>query len=456
MKGVAQNFMQLPFLMIFMKNLLFCLIPLFVIWACDNPSLLGIQGESSLSVQYTDTFTLEAYTVWPDTTYSTNTSRALMGKLNVPGMVSISARSFSQIVGNISKDQISKPQGDSPIFVSAEVVLYYDYVNGDSTEKADLIVNQIDSPIYRIRYSIFQNLPIGKEVGRLKDYKFGSVNPSDLASYKSAIIPLDSLYAAAMFNRILAGTSLSDFQLDFKGLAFSSTHQNAIMGALVKTPISSIRFSYYRSSSDTVASLYFLGFNGGWQFNELKPDFSSSPSFSGFAIGDSVSSQSSGNQIFLQSGLGLAALVRVPYFHLWLKDTKPYINKAELVFDPVFDYDPGKIRPPSTVFFYQAGPERFVSRQPETDFYFGLAFESSSTVSLNVPYNASGRNFPNASMTLYFQDLISKRVPHAGFVMYPDQSGSEVSILPSVKLADPSHPDPKLKMKLRIYYTVNL
>ncbi len=439
-----------------MKKILLLFFWVALLWGCDNPSLLGIQGDSSLSILFTDTFTLETHTVWPDTTYSTNTSRSLIGRLNVPDMVAIQARSFTQIVGNVQNGLITKPQGDAPRFVSAEVVLYYDYVNGDSTERADIIINSLDSPIYRIRYNIYQTLAIGKEVGRLKEYKFGFINPSDISTYKVARISLDSLFAGSMFSRVLSGTSLQDFQKEFKGLALSSTHQNSIMGALVKTAVSSIRFSYYKSASDTILSSYFLGFNGGWQFNELRPDFSVNPKLSQFKIGDSIASEMLDNQLFLQSGLGWAAMVRVPYLHLWLQEQKPYINKAELVLDPIIDYDPALVRPPLNLFFYQGGPNRFVSRQEETNFYLGLAFESSSTVGLNVPYSQGGRNYPNASMTLYIQDLVSKRKIHPGFIIYPDQSGAEVSILPSVKLADSKHPKPELKMKLRVYYTINL
>ncbi len=424
--------------------------------ACDDPSILGTsgQGKSALNIAFTDTFTVEAYTIWPDTTYSTNTSRALVGRLVVPGMVAVKARAFSQINANVKNNLINKPMGSNPTFLKAEVNLYYDYVNGDSLEKGDLIISELDSPIYQNNYSIFRFLPKGRELGRLSGHRPGYVNPQNIATYRTATVVLDSAYARGMFERIKAGVSLADFRNTYKGMVFEATYNQAVIGFLIETAITNIKFTYYQTPSDTVAQVYFLGFNGGWHFNQLTPDFSPNPSLSDFKIGDSIPAAMTSQQVFLQSGLGWAAMVRFPYFHKWLSEQKVYINKAELVLDPVFDYNPELVRPPSNLFFYAGGSTRFVSRDTATKRYLGISFESTPNL-LNSVYNATGRSYSEAPITLYLQNLLFTRKSHQGLIIYPDQATAELSILPSVKIGGPQQADPNLRLKLRVYFTTN-
>ncbi|UZR93886.1 DUF4270 family protein [Chondrinema litorale] len=440
----------------FNKGLLAIVILLYFT-SCNDVESIGDTLQDSdllLKASFTDTITIETQVVYLD---SVITNRALLvGTENDEKFGRTTTESFFKLYIPSEFNETFIETGNEAVFDSAKLVLTYSVVSGDET---------LDQTIeaYSINEFIVDTIPYyqSNTIVDVNNELLGSVtiNP-ELDTLDRMSMRMDALGEMLFSNRTAAAMQDQDsFEEEIlKGLKLQVNDTEADMYTLSFAPDNtntSTNFSfklYYSLPGDTISKLqtFFIGTS----FFHADVDFTNTDYLAGLQFGDEINTAETGNEAYVQSGVGLTTKIKFPYLDDFAKQNPNLaINKVELSFDPVELSPLVHGTPPSAMRFFALDEDgnfdvnRLLLREGLT-----LTPVSSSAVSddliLSLTYNARAGTYPVMDITTYIQSILNGSLENNGLMFNPFYSRS--SIARSIIGDSNYETDP---IVLRIFYT---
>jgi len=324
----------------------------FLLNACKEPDDIGLniqpQGDM-LNVEFSDTTSIEAYTVIDDSIITSSANLNLLGSIYDPifGVVNASfATQLEPLSSNIHF-------GTNPVVDSMVLILAYNSYYGDTSVTSPPTVVKVYQLTGALpnNDSIYSNYAIQYDNNlELASYSFHPTPTTpyriDPTNYAPQIrIRLNDNFAQSFINAADTNsttgvyTSIAKFQEFLKGLYITTIPVTSISeGAicyfdLKKTQNASLvsRLNlYYHNSLDTIQ----LGF--GVKLNSVK--FNKFEHYNFNNASPLLKAQINGNKtlgdslLYIQSMAGLSIKLKFPYLQNWYNKGKILINRAELVF----------------------------------------------------------------------------------------------------------------------------
>lgn len=308
-----------------------------------TPLGLNLVSESQmLQMGYSDTATIQAFTVAEDSLYSKSlksgsTYLAFVGKINDPVFGTTEAKYFSQIKTTTN----SVSFGSNPVFDSA-----YLYLPLLGASYGDTLTNMTFT-IYELSESIIDSVHTysNNSIPYDQTHPLGSITlqpkPHDSLYYNGYAhapglrIPINSNFGNKIVN-ISDTTTLStptEFVKYFKGICVVAQPQNpgstgCVMVFNVANDESRL-LMYYHNAEDTTT--YTFGLNTSClNFNRYNHDGHAAaiPQLREQLAGNT----SLGNEfLFVQGFSGTKVKIKIPYLQSWFKSGKIAINDAQLI-----------------------------------------------------------------------------------------------------------------------------
>jgi hypothetical protein len=316
---------------------------LLLVTACKkDKNILGVDvqpEEDAVGSVFSDTSTIQLFTIKQDSTRSFNLSEKYLGvhQDGVFGQTKAELITRMVIPGNVANTSF----GEDPQVTSAEINLV---ASSDIIGKTGALIN------YKV-YQLNTNLDISKVYQTtFKDYTY---NPTPIADITDSLrivngkvvlkIPVNNLFAQSIISNPNALVNNTTFINTYKGLVIkvSGINLNPVNtpGVLVKYNLSDsetglvINYQNGSPSSTKTTNTYRFAFSGD---DNLRINLIDYNSFNGGNIflrkqlsGDSLASA---QNVFLK-GLGnMRIKIKLPYLLNYAKNKTVAINRAELVF----------------------------------------------------------------------------------------------------------------------------
>lgn len=292
-------------------------------------------NEVSFEIVSWDTLTVDMYTIHIDSVETNSPARLLAGEVEHNELGLIEAEAYFQLSPDLEYSVDDLKDGE---FQDAFLTLYYDrYYYGDTTALMQLEVYELaeemelDDELKLYNHSTFEiKSDLTNQAISLGSYTF---SPRPYAQ-DSVEIPLEDTFAKALFEVLKEDQiATGDFLDLLHGLKIRSLTTGAIIGF---QPALALKLNYLdKSESVSVErTLYLTSSTTAIQFNHIEAEgidgvFPDSEE-------EKLSSELTNNLAYVQSGLGLAIRVEMPYLkHLLSADETPLIDevKLELVFE---------------------------------------------------------------------------------------------------------------------------
>ncbi|MEO9967997.1 MAG: DUF4270 family protein [Reichenbachiella sp.] len=291
--------------------------------------------EVSFEILTWDTLTVNLSTVRYDSVSTSTPARLLVGQADHPSLNAIKCEAYFQVFTDLEYSVEDLNDAD---FQDAFLTLYYDgYYFGDTTQLMVMEAYEVSEEMELDDESLLYNYS-SYEVKSDADgnpISIGSVSFGPRPYMQDSVeIPLDDTFARSLFD-LLQNDQLTSADLldELHGLKLKSSGIGAVVGFM---PDLVFKINYLdRSESPAVErTLHLSSTTGAIQFNHVEMD----------ALDDlfpsteehGVSSSELNNIAYIQSGLGLAIRVDLPYVRQLLSaDEVPVIDEVnlELVFE---------------------------------------------------------------------------------------------------------------------------
>lgn len=442
--------------------LLFLVAIAFIVGCTDDPDEVGLElqpGKNRLLVFFSDTSTINAYSVYEDSIKTSKTSISMLGSFYDPVFGVTNSSICSQIrLSSVAVDFGENAGLDSVIlaleytsitFSGDDVISFY----GDTTTSQTVHVYEInDSLALDTSYYSNKIIPLLEPSIGTKTFVPAPKDSIyiDTIKYKAQLrIPLSEEFG----NKILSATesdlsSNTEFLRFIKGLYITPEPMN--------TPGGGIMFFNLLSSYSRVTLYYHNDENDSLSYNFTITDASArymdfthnydvaDANFLAQLNGDSTLGS---DKFYLQPMAGVRAKIDLPYVKDWSKivsggDTMmALINEAELILTNVDKSDP-LLPPPTLALFSNSadGSLRYLDDQSEGTTYFGGTYDD----------NTGEYRF---RISRYIQSLITKDSTNYG--LYLMISGA--SLVPNRLILNgnnPSLPDNfNKRLRLNLIYT---
>ena len=437
------------------KGLLLSVILLYFT-SCVEEDLIGssLQDEGILlNTFYSDTFTVESSIIYTDSVVTSG--NLLVGVEEDEKFGKTYTESFFKLFVPAEYNESFIEANNDAIFDSARLVLSYSVISGDESKSQEFELYSINELINDtiLYYQTDKIEDINNRiVGR------GTLLPQD-DSLNILSFEADAIGQSLFINRTSANM-LEQVLFEenvFKGINIKPADSEADAYTLRFAPSSSSSINflfrvYYSLPEDTLSRIQ--NFFIGTSFYSAEADFTSTPYLSGLQIGNTISTDNTENECYLQSGVGLTTIMKFPGLANFAQQNPNIaINKAELSFDPIESSQTQHGIPPETISFF------VLDENGENDenvllLEEGRSPESVSTfVNQNVPvltlsYGSGSGTYPVADITSYVQDLISGAQPNNGIMINPFLRRGSISRCVFGDNNYGSNP-----LQLRIYYT---
>jgi hypothetical protein len=413
----------------------------FVFTSCSKPDSVGIDvlpETDKPGVYYTDTITVEAYTIREDSLRSDEAVAAfnLVGSYTDP-VFGLSRSSFYSQV-RLPNNNTNFTFGNNPVLDSVVLMLAYADYYGDTLTPLTLEVFQLDQPMsldstYYTHHSVATNRQLfsGTIEARPKDSVF--IGSNKFAPHLR--LRLDDAFGNTFINA--GNTSFIDnatFINYFKGIHVRANDiltsgQGVILSFNLLAATSKLAFYYTNSSGTTQQVSYFEINNQCPRFNRMDHDYTTSEFGTTFPVpGD--------NRLYIQSMAGLKVRLKFPHIKNFGINGPVAINKAELAI-PVIDNDVFKNHQNLLVFGVDsAGKEALIPDLLESINYYGGGYESTEKI---YKFN----------INRYVQQLISGKIA-TDYGLSLISSGGAVNAFRTVV---PGLSTPTSSIRLRITYS---
>jgi len=290
-----------------------------------------------LGLGYTDTVTINAYSIPEDSIYTRNLTYTQIGSMNDPIFGQTTANFYTQLFITKSKTRF----GVSPVFDSAYLYLPYKGSFGDTLSNMTLRVYSLTESIIDSLHSYSNTTLSYDQANPIGEITF-QPRPHDSSFYEGSKhlpmlrIPINSNFGNTILNADT--TSLNNnvgFVKYFKGICIVAEPQNspgkgAILTFSVPTDYSRIAMYYHNLANDTVRSYSFAITSDCSRFQNYDHDgFSQAiPALRQQLEGDTLL----GSQFLFAQGLsGSKIKIQFPYLDKWFENEKVVINDAQLI-----------------------------------------------------------------------------------------------------------------------------
>lgn len=291
-----------------------------------------------LSMGYTDTVQIIAYSIPDDSVFTLNLNYAQIGSMYDPIFGRTNATFYSEVITSITRTRF----GTSPVFDSAYLYLPYKTSYGDTISNTTYHVYPLTESILDSVHS-YSNKSVGYDVNNLLGEITFQPKPHDSSYYNGTKnrpmlrIPINSKFG----NYVLAAdtTSLntpSAFTEYFKGISIVADQQNTTgKGAIVSYDLSTVYSyikMYYHNPGDTV-KVYNFNLNTSTSCTHFQ-----NYSHNGYAEAIPILKQqlagntSLGQQFLFAQGLGgIKIKIEFPYLKQSFDPKKTVLNDVQLI-----------------------------------------------------------------------------------------------------------------------------
>jgi len=396
-----------------------------------------------IKLGYSDSITIQAFSVREDSVRTANLSYALIGSMNDPVFGTTQAEWYSQV--RLAKEPTTF--GEYPVLDSVFLILPYSSAYGDTLSNMTIRVYELTEDIIDSVH-VYSNHTIGYDL----QHPLGSLTftprPNDSAYYSGSTqapairIPLNSRFASRVLHADTSVLASNDKFLDyFKGIALVADPVNAVgKGSIIRMKVSaglSKIEMYYHNETDT--STYNFGINADCsRFNHYEHDGYSgaSPMLTSQLSGDTLL----GDQfLFLQAMGGVRVKLRFPNLLQWVNKEKVVINDAQLIFSNAIPSN--TFTPPAQLSLYPVADDGslYPYQLPDADegstYFDGTYDESSGTYRFRI--------------SMYIQQILNGSLNNNGlFLIIPGAS------LTSDRLVLNGFSSPQDGLRLYVKYTV--
>ncbi len=435
-----------------MKRLV--LLPVFTIFALSvllvssctkelTPIGLGLLNpQDMLSQGYTDTISINAFSIPDDSVYTLNLSYAQVGSMNDPIFGITNATFYSQLYTTTTSVRF----GTSPVFDSAFLYLPYKTSYGDTLSNMTLHVYPLTESILDSVHSYSnksvsydQNNPLGEVTFQPRPHDSAYYNGSKQAAILR--IPISSYFG----NSILQAdtTSLNTavaFVKYFKGICIVADQQNnpgkgSIITFSVPSSYSVLQM-YYHNTEDTTSYTFAITTGCSRFQNYSHNGYSEAiPTLKQQLKGDTLL----GKQFLFAQGMAGAKIhIKFPYINKWADKDKILVNDAQLILGN--SSTSGVFTNPSSLTLRGVG-------EAGTTSPYSVVDETESSTYFDGTFNTTSNTY-RFRLTRYIQQLLQGKVNTNGLHL----------IIPSAsyvgtRLILNGTSSPQSDMKLYIRYT---
>lgn len=404
------------------------------ILGCENdPEEIGlnIQPENELlSVAYSDTITLQAYSEIVDSVRTDETSRNLLGSYLDP----VFGRTTASIATQVRLSTTSVGFGDSPQLDS--IVLAFEYTRiqlqgdkemlayGDTTTPQTFRVYELDESIF------FDSAYYSNDAPAIKEPEIGVLTT---APTPADSITVDTLRLKSQL-RIHLSEELGNRLLEQDSITSNDALDDVLKGFYISPdPVSSggaivffnlletySRLTIYYSNTESDSLEYHFNINSeSARFNNYSHSYElADPDFLAQMQGDSLLGK---ERLYLQSMGGVTTKIMFPNFSDW-KQEEIAINEANLIFTNL--NQESEFEPPSNLVLFRINSEgnnEFLQDQFEGEDYFGGEYdETTGTYTFRITQHlqkvlGSDTLTNNLLLSISGASLLPNRVVLAGY-----------------------------------------
>ncbi|HEY8400555.1 MAG TPA: DUF4270 family protein [Cytophagaceae bacterium] len=240
-----------------------------------------------------------------------------------------------------------------------------------------------------------------------------------------------------------------------KGLAIvpQDKDKGAVLGIDLANDKTNLTIQY-KLGEDTLSLQFPINGNSG-RFHKVRSERGGTLLSSLTNIYDSIQTSLTGNTGFIQSGVGLKSVIKIPGVQEFKQDKGTVlINKAELVVY-LKDNSASQFNPPGDLYMVEMTSGGALKRNNED-----LVYVQTDNADINGTANplraiySETTNSYTFSITSYFQALLYENKENNGIVLTPNALENKTSVS-RMMFYDGSENNPSdKKLKLRVYYTV--
>lgn len=393
-----------------------------------------------LSMGYTDTVTIKAYTIPDDSVYTSTLKYAQIGSMYDPIFGRTTATFFSEAIITTARVRF----GTNPVFDSAFLYLPYSGSYGDTLSNMTLHVYQLTESILDSVHA-YSNKTVSYDVNKpLGEITF-QPRPNDSSYYEGEKhipmlrIPINSTFG----NYILAAdtnslNTISAFVTYFKGISIVAEPQNTKgKGSILSFDLSTVNSyikMYYRNTEDTTSVIF-----------EVSTACSHFQNYDHYGYGEAIpmlkqqldGNISLGQQFLFAQGLGgIKIKIEFPYLTKSFDPKKTVINDAQLILGNASVSD--VFKNPSSLTLREVGekgttnPQNIVDEDEGSGYFDGSYYTSTNSYRFRI--------------SRYIQQLLTGEVNNNGIHLLIPSSGANASRL---VLNGTSSPQSDLKLYLR-------
>ncbi len=363
----------------FIYLIFFTITMVLILSSCNKkPEALGLDlvDNNPLGVEFSDTISIVAFSVFEDSARTDELSTVLLGSIFDPVFGITTANIYSQLsLTTLTPDFGTNPQCDSMVLA----IDYSGYYGDTLTELTFKIFEVVEEINFDSAYYSINNLEIDQ---------------TELANYTTAPRPNDSVYIDSVplaphlkipMNTILGDKILSAPQASLEDNVVFKEFINGIYistdpvtmpgdGSILYlsffSSISHMELHFHNDDEDSL--VYYLSINnianarfGNYNHYEYADG---APEFKAQINGDTALGQ---QLVYCQAMAGIKTKVTFPHIMEWVKDEKIAINEAQLIFH---NNDPQNILlPPESLSLLKInddGSVDFLADQFQGDYYF--------------------------------------------------------------------------------------
>lgn len=314
---------------------LFLILPALFI-ACNEDLVFEIGGKyvnENMRILFTDTMSLDSYTVKWDSIVTSNFNTMLSGELQDSVFGNIMAKSYTDVKLPVNLNAI--PQ--DAIYDSLRIVLICNgYTAGDTLQAQTIYVNRLeeklkarnDGNLYSTSSFDYNPVPIGQVTFTPRPNSMDSVN-----------IRLSDLLGMQLFNALKHKEDIvmdqSSFQNFMKGFVIDPDADNTcVIGFHSQDTIPLMQLYYHYFDFEEIHKrIDFVRYNPKLQFNQI------SDKDQNFVLPgtqkDKVSAKENNGESYIQAGTGIFTRIEIPYFNNFRElSNNIEILHANLILEP--------------------------------------------------------------------------------------------------------------------------
>lgn len=321
--------------------------------ACDNQnSSIGLGLTDQVGSDFTDTISIQAYSLLEDTLNTTNMTANLIGEIHDPVFGDCKASTYAQF--DLTGSAVNF--GENPIIDSVILTLQLASYYGDTTSRVGLRIYQLSETMSANKY--YSNNTLSHDITPLNHDLVGyTIQPTtpvvvDTGNYSPHLrIRLSQAFGQYLLNNQASMTSNAAFKNFFKGLCITSESHTGSTGYILLTSLNSSLSGitlYYHNN--TASQKYVFPCNSECtRFTNFWHDYTTSTDAT-FVQEVLQNNHALGNdKIYLQATGGVKTKIIFPHLKETFKELnqRVVVNRAELVISNVSPDEACLIHPSS-------------------------------------------------------------------------------------------------------------